>query len=469
VSADQRTEYLDLARSFYDRFETAIAKIDLSQVGVSADEMQLEVSQYLFDLFAVVSSLDGSTDREEIDLYSTLTGISDPDYSELFAYSADVQAEFPQDVPNFLRLAAAQDQRDGGALAAELVACMTGIAYAVTQTDQQSFQQEQQAVDSYTAYLESFLSESQVQTPDAPSQPRRRARSVSKSARKPSGNENQSLDAPPRSLESLLKELDEMVGLISVKREIHSLVNLLRIQSLRESHGLNAPIVSLHMVFAGNPGTGKTTVARLLAAMYGEIGVLRTGHLVEVDRSGLVGSDAGQTARIVEEVVTSALGGVLLIDEAYALTAVGHENDHGAEAIATLLKLMEDNPNDLAVIVAGYTAEMRLFLSANPGIRSRFSRFLEFPDYSADELAQIFDTICQQSSYALNDAGKREIRTLLQRVTARRDPGFGNADALRGYFEQAIAHHANRMAVKPSPTVDELTTLTDEDVQLIVA
>jgi SpoVK/Ycf46/Vps4 family AAA+-type ATPase len=270
-------------------------------------------------------------------------------------------------------------------------------------------------------------------------------------------------------LESLLKELDDLVGLISVKREVHSLVNLLRIQSLRETHGLNSPIVSLHMVFSGNPGTGKTTVARLLARIYGALGVLRIGHLVEVDRSGLVSGYVGQTTLKVQEVVTSALGGVLFIDEAYALARVESDNDYGAEAIETLLKLMEDNRDDLVVIVAGYTAEMRLFLSSNPGIRSRFNKFIEFPDYSVDELAQIFDYICKQSSYVVNDAGKRELRSILERVHTRRDPGFSNARAVRNYFEQAIAHHANRMATKSAPTVEELTTLTEDDLQLIVA
>lgn len=470
MSADQRTQNLEQAKSFYDRLGQAIVEIDLDAAGVSSEEFQLETSQYLFDLFAVLSSIDHPADQEEIELYTYVLGFPYEDYSESFAYAADLQEDFVRQIPPFLNLAVLQDQRTGGDLGATIVDCLIGIARIIIETDQQTLIAERRALKAYSTNLESFLSEMGDELPAARPRPRRNTRVVKRATPKPSAAPPESAsDGTGNRLDTLLKELSDLVGLYLVKREVLSLINLLRIQSLRESHGLNSPIVSLHMVFSGNPGTGKTTVARLLAQIYAEIGVLRSGQLVEVDRSGLVSGYVGQTALNVQEVVTSALGGVLFIDEAYSLARTESENDFGAEAIETLLKLMEDHRGDLVVIVAGYTAEMRLFLNSNPGIRSRFNKFIEFPDYSVEELAQIFDYICVQSSYTLNDAGKQELHSILERVTARRDPGFGNARAVRNYFEQAIAHHANRMAAKTAPTMEELTTLTEEDLQLVVA
>ena len=268
----------------------------------------------------------------------------------------------------------------------------------------------------------------------------------------------------PESIDDLKKELHGYIGLNTIKSEVDSLINYVTIMQKRREQDLPTPDLSLHMVFSGDPGTGKTMVARLMSRIYKSLGLLSKGHLVETDRSGLVAGYVGQTAIKTQEVIEKALGGVLFIDEAYALTNHG-ENDYGQEAVDTLLKAMEDHRDDLIVIVAGYTELMEKFVNSNPGLKSRFNRFMHFPDYTLDEMMAIFDMRCSQSSYRLKDDEARDaLRARIEHDSADIS-GFGNARGVRNLFERSVSAQADRLADDPDITKEELMLLTADDLR----
>ena len=257
-------------------------------------------------------------------------------------------------------------------------------------------------------------------------------------------------------------ELSSLVGLSQVKEDIESLRNLIKVQALRKQQGLPNTKVSYHCVFTGNPGTGKTTVARIVAGIYKELGLLSKGHLVEVDRSKLVGEYVGQTAPKTNKVIDEALDGVLFIDEAYTL--VGGQNDYGSEAIATLLKRMEDDRERLVVILAGYTNEIKEFIDSNPGLQSRFNRYIHFEDYSAEELLDIFMRNIKKSGYNIRGDAYVQLQINIQNATAKRDKKFGNARYVRNLFEKIVQKQANRLSRIQNPTKEQLKMITIEDL-----
>lgn len=268
---------------------------------------------------------------------------------------------------------------------------------------------------------------------------------------------------PPEKVEDLLAELDSLCGLEKVKQDVRSLINLVKVRRLREENGLSVPPMSLHLVFMGNPGTGKTTVARLLARLYRSIGVLSKGQLVETDRSGLVAGYVGQTAIKTQEVITKAMGGVLFIDEAYSLTSQESANDFGKEAIEVLLKNMEDHRDDLIVIVAGYTDLMGQFIHSNPGLESRFNKYFYFEDYTAEQLLSILESQCQRNSYQLDEQAKEKAGAWLKEAYENRDENFGNARDVRNLFEQLVARQSDRVAAMETPTKEDLMCITEAD------
>ena len=349
------------------------------------------------------------------------------------------------------------DARDGGRRANAYYELALKLAHASAAIDLVPSPDEITAIDHFRTTLLTAMDAAGVARPGRPATSGAATQTQQSAPGQPAA-----VELPPeRPIEDLLAELDALIGLDHVKVEVRRLTSLLRVQQLRADQGLPVIETSRHLVFVGNPGTGKTTVARLLSQIYRTLGVVSKGHLVETERADLVAGYVGQTAGRTKAVLESALGGTALIDEAYAL-ARGGENDFGREAIDTLVKFMEDHRDDLAVVVAGYPDEMRQFIETNPGLESRFARTLEFPDYTTDELLRIFDSMSGGKEYHLDE----DARSKLAEVIAEepRGHGFGNARFVRNVFEQAVAMQAVRLADVASPTRQQLTTLTAADI-----
>ena len=263
-----------------------------------------------------------------------------------------------------------------------------------------------------------------------------------------------------------MEDLNELIGLTGIKHDVRELYDFTKIQKLRKDAGMKTVPVSMHLVFTGNPGTGKTTVARILARLYKQIGVLSTGQLVECDRSGLVAGYVGQTAVKTQKKIEEAMGGVLFIDEAYSLARSADQGtDFGQEAIDTILKAMEDHRDEFVVIVAGYTKPMETFIHSNPGLQSRFNKFIEFPDYTVDELLAIFDLNCRKYEYVPDPEAREQVKTLLMLRKAQMPENFANAREVRNLFETIITNQARRIAVLEHPTKEEMQKITLEDLR----
>lgn len=271
------------------------------------------------------------------------------------------------------------------------------------------------------------------------------------------------VDDDTRSLNELLYDLNKLVGLENVKAKVNDLIAFQTVQMLREKQGLHNQKGTMHLAFTGNPGTGKTTVARIVGRIYKQIGLLSKGHFVEVSRTDLIAGYQGQTALKVKKVIDEAKGGVLFIDEAYSITENDHSDSYGRECLTELTKALEDYRDDLVVIVAGYTEPMEKFFESNPGLKSRFNTFIEFPDYDANELENILLSVCKNNDYVLTDDVRTKIRAYLEDCTSKKDKNFANGRLVRNMYDDLVMNHARRVIGIANPTKEDLLTIISDD------
>ncbi|HEX2038943.1 MAG TPA: AAA family ATPase [Acidimicrobiales bacterium] len=429
---------------FVDELTPELERLAASVTAATAKAHQ-DVTLEAFNIAAGIVDSDGlHTDEELLALVAVFGGRLDtsmrrasPGDLRRAGLVKDKAAWLDRPSP-FFEVLVADDGRHGTKVSWRYYELALAIAHAVCSLDAHPSHSELAAVDRFRSMLLARLQRNEVSPP----------------ATEPT-------DAP-RPLEELLAELNGLVGLAGVKAEVKLVADLLTVQKLRKERGLPVVETSRHLVFTGNPGTGKTTVARLVAQIYRTLGVVEKGHLVETDRSHLVAGYVGQTATRTREVVEKALGGVLLIDEAYAL-AQGDDKDFGHEAIATLVKLMEDHRHDLVVIAAGYPDEMRELIESNPGLRSRFPKTIAFPDYTDEELLAIFRSMCKAAAYTC--ALECDEAVLAFFAAQPRDKGFGNARLARNLFEASVARHASRVVGIENPTNEDLSVLLLTDIR----
>lgn len=274
------------------------------------------------------------------------------------------------------------------------------------------------------------------------------------------------LDEDTRTLQDLLDELDALIGLEKVKSKVQDLIVYQKVQKMRRENNLHSTKNTLHLAFTGNPGTGKTTVARIVGRIYKRIGLLSKGHFVEVSRTDLIAGYQGQTALKVKKVIEQAKGGVLFIDEAYSITENDHSDSYGRECLTELTKALEDYRDDLVVIVAGYTEPMNKFFESNPGLKSRFNTFIEFDDYSSNELDEILYSMCKNNDYVLDDKAKEKIHVYFEQQTASKDENFANGRLVRNLYDDLVMNHARRVIDIVSPTKDDLCKIMCDDFRV---
>ena len=442
---------------------------------VGNNDVSLFLDMYVQSLLLKMAQHTGSITPELLEFVATIPerdilGIAKGG-AEAAVAAGFKHRSFAEGTPLLLRCCIAMDEKDGTNAAQTFLDGMTRVLYAAAEADGSMDSREMQFITTYSGGLRTFLlsrlakRHTSFEKPWVPQSHPAHPKAEKQVETKPEVQKLMEV-GDERTLDELVAELDQLIGLSEVKKEVHSLMSLIKVREMRRAHGLQVMDMSFHMVFTGNPGTGKTTVARLVAKIYQKLGFLSKGQLIETDRSGLVAGYVGQTAAKVTEVVTRALGGILFIDEAYSLAQRGAENDFGHEAIDTLVKLMEDNREDLVVIVAGYTEPMHGFLTSNPGLISRFNKYIDFPDYTDDELMKILQMNAERQGYAPTQEALCEVQRMLRGMTLSERMDFGNARGMRNVLEKMVQAQANRIAAQPAvPTREELMEIRADDVR----
>ncbi len=447
------------SRRFIEDVGAALESVSREVTGVRPDQLRHDVALEAFNLVCGLVPLDRRISDDE--LWEVLGAFGPVLETQLAGATPDAlrssglleaQRSFTDRPSALFEVLLAADRKGATAHARTYYSAAVELAFAVAAIDLHTSDDELDAIERFRGMLLTAIEAMEAERRAAPAAvPSPAAAAVAPPTE----------DAPARPIDGLLAELDALVGLAGVKHEVKLVTNLLRVQRIRAERGLPVLEQSRHLIFTGNPGTGKTTVARLLAQIYRTLGVVARGHLVETDRSGLVAGYVGQTAPLVLARFDEADQGVLLIDEAYSLVR-GGERDFGREAIDAIVKLIEDRRDRVVVVMAGYPDEMEELIVSNPGLRSRFPKVIHFPDYTTDELLQIMDTLCEKGGYRLDPGARARARTWLDSIT--RDKGFGNGRTARNLFEHAASTQAMRLGPIATPSDAELTTLLAEDL-----